>query len=429
MPGIDGGTLHEWRRSRGWDVPKMARELRRAARESGETVAAHDGLIRMIRDWERGRHNLTERYELLYATALDVEPDHLAAGPAVPVVAAPPQPVPTSPVTPRPPGAQWAAGIYDAVIHPVEAARSASRFLDSAPIPAVLRHHADTAVAAELAADYARLAAVLPHLIGAAEFASLHATDQHQMHTRSLLADVYTIAGWALIKADAAGAAWIAAQRAIQAAEAAGDMLRAAASTRCLAEVHMRAGEYSDAARTAFLAAAYLYSAPPDDLATLVLRGSALLSAAAASARRGDAREARASFNAAVSCAEPMQAERSDFGAVFGPVNTAIHRVAVAVELGDHKAAVDASSAVNLTKLPPQLAERRARYLIDVARAHAGLRDDQAAEVALFDAERAAPDELRGHRLTRAVLGDLFTRERKSSGVRELAARCGVLDR
>ena len=84
-------------------------------------------------------------------------------------------------------------------------------------------------------------------------------------------------------------------------------------------------------------------------------------------------------------------------------------------------------SAVDLMRLPPQLAERRARYLIDVARARAGLCDDQAAEGALLQAEQAAPDELRGHRLTRVVLHDLLTRERKSSAVRDLAARCGAL--
>ena len=51
------------RRSRGWDVPGLARRLRRAA---DEPVAAHEGLIRMIRAWERGDHRLSERYELLY---------------------------------------------------------------------------------------------------------------------------------------------------------------------------------------------------------------------------------------------------------------------------------------------------------------------------------------------------------------------------
>jgi hypothetical protein len=63
VTGIDGGTLREWRRSRGWDVPKTARELRRVA---SEPVAAHDALVRMVRGWERGDHELSERYELLY---------------------------------------------------------------------------------------------------------------------------------------------------------------------------------------------------------------------------------------------------------------------------------------------------------------------------------------------------------------------------
>jgi hypothetical protein len=46
----------------------MARQLRRAARDTRQTVAAHSGLIRMIYAWERGDHQLTERYELLYRT-------------------------------------------------------------------------------------------------------------------------------------------------------------------------------------------------------------------------------------------------------------------------------------------------------------------------------------------------------------------------
>jgi hypothetical protein len=64
MTGIDGGTLRGWRRSCNWDVPRLAREIRRAAGDD-DPVAVHDALVRMIRRWERTR--LTdERYELLY---------------------------------------------------------------------------------------------------------------------------------------------------------------------------------------------------------------------------------------------------------------------------------------------------------------------------------------------------------------------------
>ena len=69
MAGIDGGTLRAWRRSRGWDVPEVARQLRYAARESAIHIAAHAGLIRMIYAWERDDHDLSERYELLYRKA------------------------------------------------------------------------------------------------------------------------------------------------------------------------------------------------------------------------------------------------------------------------------------------------------------------------------------------------------------------------
>jgi len=66
MPGINGGTLRAWRRARGWDVSEVARQLRHAAREAGVDVAAPAGLVRMIYAWERGDHEPSERYELLY---------------------------------------------------------------------------------------------------------------------------------------------------------------------------------------------------------------------------------------------------------------------------------------------------------------------------------------------------------------------------
>jgi hypothetical protein len=44
----------------------MARELRKAARDTGEDVAAHHGLVKMIPQWERGARAPRERYRLLY---------------------------------------------------------------------------------------------------------------------------------------------------------------------------------------------------------------------------------------------------------------------------------------------------------------------------------------------------------------------------
>ncbi len=45
-------------------------------------MPVHDALVRMIHRWESGRGGITERYELLYAAALEIEPDMLRNGPA-----------------------------------------------------------------------------------------------------------------------------------------------------------------------------------------------------------------------------------------------------------------------------------------------------------------------------------------------------------
>lgn len=242
-----------------------------------------------------------------------------------------------------------------------------------------------------------------------------------------LLSDVYAAAGWALIKADHSVGAWLAAQRAVGAARQADDALRLAAATRCLAEVHMRAQNFEEATRTAFLAAVHLDTAQPvNRRSSLCLRGAALLSASAAAARRGDSHEAYASLKAATICATELNEERSDLGTVFGPTNVAIHHVAVAVELGDARSAARHIPTVRLDRMPPGLTERRARFLIDVSRTHAQLKDDSAGLHALLQAERLAPDELRQHRLTHKVVSQLLSRQRASPELRALADRCDV---
>ena len=66
LTDVTNETLRQWRQSQGWDVPRMARELRKAAKDSGEDVAAHHGLVKMIPQWERGNRVPRERYRLLY---------------------------------------------------------------------------------------------------------------------------------------------------------------------------------------------------------------------------------------------------------------------------------------------------------------------------------------------------------------------------
>jgi transcriptional regulator with XRE-family HTH domain len=80
LTDVTGETLRRWRESQGWDVPRMARELRKAARDTGEDVAAHHGLVKMIPQWERGGRAPRERYRLLYLKVFEDMVGGLASG-------------------------------------------------------------------------------------------------------------------------------------------------------------------------------------------------------------------------------------------------------------------------------------------------------------------------------------------------------------
>jgi hypothetical protein len=61
----------------------MARELRKAARDTGEDVAAHHGLVKMIPQWERGNRAPRERYRLLYLKVFKDMAGDLSSGMAL----------------------------------------------------------------------------------------------------------------------------------------------------------------------------------------------------------------------------------------------------------------------------------------------------------------------------------------------------------
>jgi DNA-binding XRE family transcriptional regulator len=326
------------------------------------------------------------------------------------------------------PYASWATATYKAVLNPIEATRQATATSnDGGRDPQALRPVVDRVMRVSLSSDYEELERSLPSLIGQAEAAATQVgVNDHA--AQQVLSDVYAVVGWTLIKADSSVGAWIAAQRAVQAAEQADDVLRIAAATRCLAEVHMRAGNFEEATRTAFLAAVHLETAAPEDrLVAISLRGAALLSAAAASARRGDGREAHAALKSAAACAAEVGRDRSDLATVFGPTNVAVHQVVVPIELGDAHDAVRHISTVQLDRMPKAFTERRSRFLIDVARSYAQMHNDSAAIDALLQAETIAADELRHHRLTRELVPQLLTREHRTSDLRALAGRCNLL--
>jgi len=73
----DTGELPGWlrreREARSWSQREMARQLIKAARETGDTsIPGIDSLYRNVHRWERGETGLTERYILHYCKALGI---------------------------------------------------------------------------------------------------------------------------------------------------------------------------------------------------------------------------------------------------------------------------------------------------------------------------------------------------------------------
>lgn len=351
-------------------------------------------------------------------------------------------PLPWRPTAPSP-VSSWASAIEQALFDPLAAARPRPRAHGDDPAGRVLgsgepghmhrvRRYVDLLTAASLASRHAALSRWLPSTIGTVELLALRAGNEGQAAAaQRLLADVYAVAGWTLIKADSGEMSVMAARRSISAAERADDPARLVAGIRCLSEAQMRAGQLSEAVQTALVASVHadgeLRERGGQEARTWCLRGAALLGAAAAAARRSDARLASSALAAAAACGERLGRDHVELGTVFGPTNVAIHRVAIAIELGDARTALEHVGAVDVRPLPAMLVERRARYLIDVARAYAAAGDDVAAVDALLQAERQGPDETRTHRQTHAVVHALMARERRTSGLREFAVRCQVV--
>ncbi|MHA6630907.1 helix-turn-helix domain-containing protein [Pseudonocardia sichuanensis] len=165
-----------------------------------------------------------------------------------------------------------------------------------------------------------------------------------------------------------------------------------------------------------------------DDPAVCSVAGALWLIAAVAAARRIDAAVAEERLGRAERLAEQLGEDTNHRWTAFGPTNVAIHRVSVAVELGDAPAALAAAEGVDLDRLPEGLHSRRVQVQLDIAWAQAQRRRDAEALVALLEVERAAPQVTRRNAIARDTIRQLLARARGTSGaaVRGLAHRAGV---
>jgi transcriptional regulator with XRE-family HTH domain len=272
---------------------------------------------------------------------------------------------------------------------------------------------------------YDELSQLLVGLLPQLESAVRATTGRTQRAMYASLARAYHACAGVLAKMAEPAAAWVAADRAIAAAERAGDPLLMAEGAFRLALVFQASRRFAQVRRTASTAVAALDSrAASGEVAALSLWGALHLQLAIAAARQNDAHTAYTHLDLARTGADRLGADRNDYETEFGPTNVELHTVAVAVELGDAGRALRTAEVLDASALSP---ERRGRLLIDVARAHAQRRNVAGAIAAIAEAQQLTPEQVDAHPMVGATVRDLLRSEQgRDPDLKALAARLQI---
>jgi hypothetical protein len=391
-----GKKIAAERKRRGLSQPDLAKMI-------GRSVA-------WVSQVERGVRRI-DRMSVLetLASALDVPLAELAAD--APIVAAVAEESPS-------------AGGLRLVLSGVHSLRA---MLNGHQSPGLDNLRARTATAWELAhaGRYTDLTDLLAALIPDLETAARALPGDQPAKVFELMSAAYQACSAALDKLGEPEAAWIAADRSMIAAERSGSPFLVAAGAFRLVFVFMSARHYGQAEEAARTAADALWHLADEGTAeAMSLWGALTLQRAIIAARTGEARTAYRDLDRARQMAARLGGGRNDYNTEFGPANVDLFEIAVAVELGDAGRALRAAGTVDTAGLS---AERRARMLMDVARANAQRRQVAQAVAALRQAEEIAPELLRGHYLVRQIVSDLLTmQDSPGEELRALSVRLGV---
>lgn len=252
---------------------------------------------------------------------------------------------------------------------------------------------------------FAELSAALGPLVPRLERAARTAPEGERLDLWGMLSRTYQALAAAFVRQDEADAAWIAADRAIRAAEESGQTLEVFASVFRLAQAFVRLKRLDQAEHAATTAVNALERQPADDPAALSVVGSLRLVLALVHARAGERAKARQETERARIVAKKLGEDRNDFNLEFGPTNVEIQAVSIAVELGDAGEAIDTGVKIDASALS---VERRAQLLMDLGRAYAQRKQFGEALDALLNAEAISPDLIHTHVAARGTIRDLL---------------------
>lgn len=245
---------------------------------------------------------------------------------------------------------------------------------------------------------------LVTELIPRLERAVRSVSEEDRSCAYTLLSNAYQALAAAFARQGDARASWVAADRAITAAEMAGDVLLVCAGVYRMVHAFVRLGDKAEAehaVQTAIQALEQRNDLPAEGLSVL---GSLHLAKALVHARCSQRAEARQELEKARQVAERIGEDRNDYHLEFGPTNVAIQTVSTAVELGDAGEAIDVAKSVDASSLSP---ERQGRLLMDMGRAYAQRRQIGDAIDCLLRAEELSPETVRTHAAVRAAVKEL----------------------
>ncbi|CAM5427285.1 Helix-turn-helix transcriptional regulator OS=Streptomyces cyaneofuscatus OX=66883 GN=G3I52_04295 PE=4 SV=1 [Streptomyces cyaneofuscatus] len=273
--------------------------------------------------------------------------------------------------------------------------------------------------------EFAELSSLLGPLVPRIERAARTAPPNEQGRLWGLLSRTYQALASAFVRQDEADAAWVAADRAIRAAEQSGNTLDVFASVFRLSQAFVRLKHLDQAehsATTALNALERHYERAAVDPEALSVIGALHLALALIHARAGDRPRARQEMKRAREVAGRLGEDRNDFNLEFGPTNVEIQAVSIAVELGDAGEAIEVGTELDTSALS---LERRARLSMDLGRAYAQRRQVGEAMGSLLAAEELSPDLIHTHVAARDTIRELllFAGRTAPPELRELADR------
>ncbi|MFI9527213.1 helix-turn-helix domain-containing protein [Micromonospora rosaria] len=272
---------------------------------------------------------------------------------------------------------------------------------------------------------FAELSSAIGPLIPRLERAARTAPDTVRSTLWLLLSRTYQALSAAFVRQDEPDAAWLAADRSINAAERSGEVLHVFAGVFRLAQAFVRLKRLDQGEHTAATAVNALRqhvsgaTATPEALSVL---GSLHLALALVHARSGNRTDARKEIENARQVASQIGSDRNDFNLEFGPTNVGIQAVSIAVELGDAGEAIEVGERINAEQLST---ERRARLAMDLGRAYAQRRQSGEALGYLLEAEGLAPELIHTHVAARNAIRELILVAGRSASpeLRALAER------